>query len=111
MSSLAKNMQQFLRGRQSQIWDALADAERASDRALRLSRAEDGPEICSRLSRRLAGCRPCTARFAAASLALVLASRLLHAGSSASIKTQAPVHMHSFDASMKLTHAQSRSRA
>jgi hypothetical protein len=54
-----------------------AEAERASDLALRLRRAEDGPEICSRLSRRLAGCSPSTARFAVASLTPLLASRLL----------------------------------
>lgn len=58
---------------------APAEAERASDLALRLRRAEDGPETCSRLSRRLAGCSPWTARFAAASLTPLLASRLLHA--------------------------------
>jgi hypothetical protein len=46
---------------------------------LRLSRAEDGPETTSRLSRRLAGCSPCTARLAAASLTVLLASRLLRA--------------------------------
>lgn len=56
-----------------------ADAERASaaERAVRLSRAEESPEMLSRLSRRLAGSRPCTARAAAAALRPLLASRLL----------------------------------